>query len=70
MSQALQAAAAKDPELLRRGARGRRGARFARGDLCASPAWSSEVIELGQDWRDEPFLGPDRDELAGHRRSG
>ena len=62
MSQALAAAAGKDPELLR-AILDARGVLALPEEVLARPGVFERVMELGASWRDEPLLAPTREEL-------
>jgi 2-polyprenyl-6-methoxyphenol hydroxylase-like FAD-dependent oxidoreductase len=62
ITKALQAAAGKDPEVLR-AVLEVAGVLAAPEEVLARPGMFERVIELGSGWRDEQLPGPDRDEL-------
>lgn len=62
LTRALASAAGKDGEMLR--ARLRIAGVLEPSDqVLSAPGVVERVIELGAGWRDEPRLGPSRDEL-------
>jgi 2-polyprenyl-6-methoxyphenol hydroxylase-like FAD-dependent oxidoreductase len=63
MTKAIQAAAGKDPELLR-ALLEIVGVQTLPGEIFARPGLFERVVELGSGWRDEQFPGPTRDELV------
>jgi len=63
ITKALQAAAGKDPEMLR-AVLEVAGVLAVPEEVLGRPGIFERVIELGSGWRDEQLPGPDRDELV------
>jgi hypothetical protein len=63
MTQALQTAAGKDPELLR-AVLEIASVLTLPDEVFARPGVFEKVIELGGGWRDEQLPGPSREELV------
>jgi 2-polyprenyl-6-methoxyphenol hydroxylase-like FAD-dependent oxidoreductase len=63
ITRALQSAAGQDDQLMRAFMR-LAGLLAGADDVLAAPGVLDKVISLGSGWRDEPILGPTRDELV------
>ncbi len=62
MTRALQHGAARDPDVFRAYLR-IVNLQALPDEVLAHPGVFEKVVEAGKDWRDEPSIGPDRDEL-------
>jgi hypothetical protein len=63
IAKAMSAASGKDPDVLR-GLVDIAGVLERPSDVLARPGLMDKIIELGGGWRDEPPIGPSRDELV------